>query len=582
MKPSIHFPLAPFLLLVHTMSIAQWSSDPSVNLTVADTSGSQELPKIAATADGGCYVSWFDTRGGGYKVYMQRLNPQGVKQWDANGLLISANPQNSSLVDYDLAVDDSGYAVVVFTDIRNGNQIEPFAYRISPSGAFTWGANGVALSTSSSTFQPNPKVVCTSDGSYVFAWIFTSTPRKVALQKLDLAGVKQWGTDPVFVAGSGAELLDYPSIVRSDSGNVILMISGYTGSFLNPQNYRLYTQKYSPGAAPLWGANPDTVYGLGRVSGFFVPRLIPDGNNGALYVWHDDRNNTGSSFSHVQHVASTGVKLFPENGSAGSTLSGRLHSDAWAAYTPLTDETFLFWYETDAGFQSSYGVYGQKFSSNGTRQWPDSGKAIRPFGGGQPSFIRCFAKDSSAVAYFLDGVNVTTNLVRGFRVDREGNIAWGGTIKDVSSVASGKGRLTGVFTSNGNSILVWSDNRVDGNGVYGQELNYNGELGIITSVKDIGAAIPSGFVLEQNYPNPFNPTTTISFAIPRQATVRLEVYDLIGRLVKVLADEELPQGNYPAVWDGTNAVGTGVSSGIYLYRMQSGTFVSVKKMALLR
>ena len=459
-----------------SVSNAQWSSDPTVNLAVCDTSGSQELPKMVATSDGGCYVSWFDTRAGAYRVYMQRLNPQGVRQWGSTGLLISANPQNTSLVDYDLGVDDSNYAVVVFTDTRNGGQIEPFAYRISPQGTFMWGANGVALSTSPSTFQANPKVVCTSDGNYVFAWIFSSTPRKVAMQKLNAAGAKQWGVDPVLISGTGTELLDYPSIVRSDNGTVILMMSGYTGSFLNPQNYHIYTQKYSPAGAPLWGTNPDTVYALGRVSGFFVPRLIPDGNNGALYVWDDDRGSTNNSFSYVQHISSNDTKLFPANGASGSTLSGRLHNDAWASYTPLTGETYLFWYETDALFQSSYGVYGQKFSSSGARQWPDSGKAFRPFGGGQPSFIRSFGKDSSAMVFYLDGLTVT-NLVRGFKVDRNGNMLWGGTIKDVSSVPSGKGRLTGEFLENGTSLLTWSDQRLDGNGVYAQDVNFDGTLG---------------------------------------------------------------------------------------------------------
>jgi hypothetical protein len=469
--------VAALFLLALPTSFAQWSSDPSVNLAICDTSGSQELPKIAATSDGGCYVSWFDTRGGGYKVYMQRLNAQGVKQWATNGLLISANPQNTSLVDYDLGVDDSNYAVVVFTDIRNSGQIEPFAYRISPQGNFVWGANGVALSTSSATYQPNPKVVSTSDGSCVFAWIFSSTPNKVALQKLNAAGAKQWGVDPILLVGSGTENLTYPSLVRSDAGSVILLMSGYTGTFLNPQNYRLYTQKYSPSGAPMWGSVPDTVYALGRVSGFFVPKLIPDGNNGAFYVWHDDRNNTGSSFSHVQHITSADVKLFPVNGTSGSTLPGRLHNDAWVSYTPATGETYMFWYETDAQFQSSYGVYGQKFSSNGTRQWPDSGKAFRPFGGGQPSFIRCAAKDSAAVVFYFDGVTVTNNLVKGFKVDRNGNLLWGGSIINVSSVLSSKGRLGGALTTDGTSLLAWSDNRVDGNGVYGQDVNFDGTLG---------------------------------------------------------------------------------------------------------
>lgn len=569
--------LLPLLLLLPSAVHTQWSSDPNVNLAVCDTSGSQELPKIVATSDGGCYISWFDTRGGGYKVYMQRLNAQGVKQWGTTGLLVSANPQNTSLVDYDLTVDDSSYAVVVFTDIRNGGQIEPFAYRISPQGSFVWGTNGVALSTSSSTFQPNPKVVETSDGNFVFAWIFSSTPRKIALQKLNAAGVKQWGVDPILLSGTGTELLDYPSLVGSDSGNVILLMSGYTGSFLNPQNYRLYTQKISPAGLPLWGSASDTVYALGRVSGFFVPKIFPDGNNGAFYVWQDDRNNTGSSFSYVQHITSTDSMLFPNNGTTGSTLPGRLHNDAWTAYTPMTGETYMFWYETDAAFQSSYGVYGQKFSSTGARQWADSGKVFRPFGGGQPSFIRCFGKDSAAVVFYFDGVTVTNNLVKGFKVGRSGNMLWSGPIINVSSVASGKGRLGGAFLPSGTSLLTWSDNRVDGNGVYAQNVNFDGTLGNITGVSAPTSPVPMTYQLFQNYPNPFNPTTTIQYSLPTKTTVRLTMYNVLGQEVATLVNEERLAGTYNVSFEASH-----LSSGIYFYTLSAGSFSTTRKLMLIK
>ena len=564
------------LLLITTSAFAQWSSDPNVNLAVCDTSGGQELPKIVSTSDGGCYISWFDTRSGAYRVYMQRFNAQGVKQWDPNGLLISANAQSTSLVDWDLAVDDSNNAIVVFTDTRNGTSINPFAYKISPQGDFRWGANGVALSTSSSTFQPNPKVVKTSDGNFVFTWIFSSTPRKVALQKLNAAGVKQWGTDPILLSGTGTELLDYPSLVSADNGSIILLMSGYTGSFLNPTNYRLYTQKFSPSGTPLWGANPDTVYALGRVSGFFVPKIIPDRNNGAFYVWHDERSGANST-SYVQRFTSAGTNLFPINGTASSTLAGRLHNDAWVAYTPATGETYMCWYETNSSTQSIYGVYGQKFSADGTRLWADSGKALRPFGGGQPSFIRCFAKDSSAVVFYLDGVTVTTNLVRGFKVDRNGNMLWGGSIKDISSVVSGKGRLTGALTLSGNSLLTWADKRLDANGVYAQELNFNGQLGVITSVKEIGGETPKEFALEQNYPNPFNPLTKLSFVIGHSSLVSLKVYDVLGREVATLVNEAKPAGKYEVTFDATN-----LASGVYFYKLKAGSYSATKRMLLIK
>jgi hypothetical protein len=133
-------------------------------------------------------------------MYLQKLNALGVKQFASDGLLISDNPQNSSLVDYDLICDDSNNAVIAFTDIRNSGSINPFAYKVSPSGTMLWGANGVTLSDSVNSFQPNPKIVKTSDGNFVFVWRIGSGPIKIAMQKLNPAGVKQWGASPILIS----------------------------------------------------------------------------------------------------------------------------------------------------------------------------------------------------------------------------------------------------------------------------------------------------------------------------------------------------------------------------------------------
>src|SRR5215210_6462937 len=68
---------------------AQWSSDPAVNLPLANMSNSQEQAKIRRTSDDGAYVSWYDNRTGGYDVYIQRLNARGEEQWPHNGILLA-------------------------------------------------------------------------------------------------------------------------------------------------------------------------------------------------------------------------------------------------------------------------------------------------------------------------------------------------------------------------------------------------------------------------------------------------------------------------------------------------------------
>ncbi len=94
--------------------------------------------------------------------------------------------------------------------------------------------------------------------------------------------------------------------------------------------------------------------------------------------------------------------------------------------------------------------------------------------------------------------------------------------------------------------------------------------------------VPREFALTQNYPNPFNPTTQIQFSIPERANVTLTIYDITGREITQLVNESLGTGTYTATWDGRNANGQLVSSGVYLYRIQAGSFVQTKRMVFIK
>jgi photosystem II stability/assembly factor-like uncharacterized protein len=88
--------------------------------------------------------------------------------------------------------------------------------------------------------------------------------------------------------------------------------------------------------------------------------------------------------------------------------------------------------------------------------------------------------------------------------------------------------------------------------------------------------------LSQNHPNPFNPSTEIRFSTPEKGKVQLRIYDVSGRLVRVLVDKALPAGWHTASWDGRNSTGTSVASGIYFYQLRAGKLIESKKMVLLR
>ena len=94
-------------------------------------------------------------------------------------------------------------------------------------------------------------------------------------------------------------------------------------------------------------------------------------------------------------------------------------------------------------------------------------------------------------------------------------------------------------------------------------------------------ALPRRFELFQNHPNPFNPSTTIPYQLPAPAYVRLEVFNLLGQRVATLVDEEQQAGRHTATWNGTDAAGRPVASGLYLYRLRGSGTSDTRRMVLL-
>jgi hypothetical protein len=103
------------------------------------------------------------------------------------------------------------------------------------------------------------------------------------------------------------------------------------------------------------------------------------------------------------------------------------------------------------------------------------------------------------------------------------------------------------------------------------------EINLLVGNQTIQTEIPKVFSLAQNYPNPFNPTTSIKFAVPKQSLVKMVIYDVIGREVTKLVNEVKQAGNYEIPFDASS-----LASGVYFYRMESGDFVDVKKMVLIK
>jgi len=130
------------------------------------------------------------------------------------------------------------------------------------------------------------------------------------------------------------------------------------------------------------------------------------------------------------------------------------------------------------------------------------------------------------------------------------------------------------------------DNLIPSGGLYGfmklitnlwadpsLQLKYDTTVG----AEEIANEQPERFTLYQNYPNPFNPSTTIKYALPVESRVRINIYNTLGQLVVMLVDKEMESGYHEVNFDASP-----MSSGVYLYKLQAGEYVSVKKMLLIK
>ena len=139
---------------------------------------------------------------------------------------------------------------------------------------------------------------------------------------------------------------------------------------------------------------------------------------------------------------------------------------------------------------------------------------------------------------------------------------------DCSGIEAGNYYLRLVTNVNGNANYTLA-NIVSDNTTLAKK-NFN-------KVNFTGREIPTSYDLAQNYPNPFNPSTTIRFQIPKDGIVTLRIYDILGAEVATLVNEEKVAGKYEVNFNASS-----LASGVYIYKIQAGTFINSKKMLLVK
>jgi len=457
---------------------AQWSNNPAQNSAIGDQAGDQAVPKIAATPGGGCYIGWFDNSGSGYQVRLQRLDVGGHEQWPHNGIVVSSNPQNSSLVGWDLMADSQGNCVLTFTDVRSGPDLDVYAYRIDPTGAQLWGQNGVTLSSNADS-ENNPKVCETSLGMFAFAWS-NNTGFSVRVQMLTAGGTPLFAPDGIGIAADTGANPGFVGLVPSDNGSVIL---SWVRTIAFSGNKHVHMQKVDVSGAQVWnGGTRIAVFDSNSVPIAHEPRLVADGIGGAVCAWHFA---VGSPFfARAQHVDSAGTELFPHNGVDVSTNGNSKFDPAVTVDVPSQHVTVV-WNERNTA-QSTWGISAQQFDLTGARLWGSSGVTLMPVDTTNKLAPVSVPYHGGALAFVLVATGAVTKNLHAMAVDSTGAQPWN---VDISTAASDKLRVWPAISPSGLAMLCWGDARTPGNGndIFAQSIGANGVI-----APDPGDSTPYG------------------------------------------------------------------------------------------
>jgi hypothetical protein len=225
-----------------------------------------------------------------------------------------------------------------------------------------------------------------------------------------------------------------------------------------------------------------------------------------------------------------------------------------------------------------------EIKSGATGVWKPSQKQIHSFQNGfETSWLMqnwdgAVYVDISRYNYTNDSKgNVLTSVYQNYQ-----NSKWNDYLQSVFTYDANGNELTGYntqwYTNQWKPVDGSFDVKINGDDYYftGYSINLKYIL-VSTGIAADNSSIIKGYSLSQNYPNPFNPSTTINYSVPKSGPVELIVYNVMGREVVTLVNEQKPVGNYSVKFDAGK-----FTSGVYFYQLKSGDFISTRKLIILK
>lgn len=467
------FILSLILLTASVLTVsAQWSDDPLLNTIVNDLGGSQAVPHIAYDDNGNFYVGFYSNDAGNYDIRLHYYTFDGVAQWANDGLLVSSHAQNSWVTEWDLTTDNTGNCVMAFNDVRDGNA-NVYAYAISSTASFLWGADGINLTTDSQD-EFVPSITVTSDNNAIVAWSRpTSTQNEIVMQKITPAGTLSWGATGITYQ-TGSQSYTGARVLGVESDNYLMAFYKETGSFPGLTRH-IYVQKFDGNGSSVWTSDvlASNSNGINNFNNFYI---ATDNADGIVISWTDDWDSDMNIDGKAQRVLSDGTIDWPDNGVEVTTAGSTSNQNVRILGVDNSGNVLVTWSKKNAN-QSQTAIAGQKINSSGVRQWTDMGiefVAMSADVSGSDGGVVYDGTNAIIIFEEWDSGSAVNSHVKALAVNGSGTLVWSPTSTLMSSRSTSKIHLTVSGIYNDQVIAVWED---DGTDIYMQNIYTDGSMG---------------------------------------------------------------------------------------------------------
>jgi hypothetical protein len=573
---------------IYAQRIASDGSLIGSNFKINDDAGTaqQHSPRVAVSPDGWYVITWYDNRAGSDDIFVQRLDSTGTHK--GQNIRVNSDATNTRQAFPDVAADGVGHFTVVWVDWRNGTYpSNPDIYARKYDTLMNPLFSDLRLNRDGSTrAQRDPSVAADRLGNVGIVWADSGiTSFDITGQMIDVDGTTREASFKPHTSTDSAQVqpdiaLDgryrYTCWADNRSGNwdVYAAITLYNNPTLVPTPAALHfvmeTGKPAPEPKSLIIAHS----GYNKLS-FAVRSSVP---------WLTVTPSEGTTIDTVS-VSVTDTSLAEGTHSAVLTLVDVTNLDS-SETVPVT--------------------FTRTVPNNDTVR---VGSAQTTIGGSAEILLTLICSDSlknlslplsaNAGTVRIDSVTFSDSLPIGTAVSflADSAAGWVDIEADFdTSALLAPGRhvigslwLTGVTAGYAAVDTTHVDTVVCRiRTALGEVRTPVVQAGDVTvdATTDVdeqgGPPTPVAYNLGQNYPNPFNGSTSITFDLPRPGPTRLDIFNVLGQKVALVTDRFTAAGRYTVSWDGESDAGTALPSGVYFYRLRSGSVSLVRKLVLLK